>query len=147
MRWRNRHPYSQDERDGKTVARRSVIVDAKQSAAYETTLGEVHRRLPHVRCKSSPALYLKGIRMEQKSASVPYPCCWGCGCDFGSSKYKEDCYFYGEIHDMGATIRYCTQEEIKWGHCPCDKCNHYISKSAADRIIRGKITHEKHAHK
>lgn len=64
--------------------------------------------------------------------SFPY-----CGCE--PSPYKEDCYFYGEMHDMGATIRYCSREEIKWGYCPCDKCDKYLSKTGATEIIRKHI--------
>lgn len=58
---------------------------------------------------------------------------YGCGCDF---EYKENCYFYGETHDMGATIRYCTRKEIKWGDCPCENCHNFLSKSEADKIVR-----------
>lgn len=61
---------------------------------------------------------------------------YGCGLDFNQPKYKEDCYFYGETHDMGATIRYCTQGEIQWGHCQCEKCDKYISNAEASKIIR-----------
>jgi len=37
---------------------------------------------------------------------------------------------------MGATIRYCTQSEIEWGYCPCEKCDKYISNAEASKIIR-----------
>lgn len=63
---------------------------------------------------------------------IKYPC----GLVFNSSKYKEDCYFYEETKDMGATIRYCTQSEIEWGYCPCEKCDKYISNEEASKIIR-----------
>ena len=62
---------------------------------------------------------------------------YGCGLDFSTPKYKEDCYFYEEAHDMGATIRYCTQpEEIKWGYCPCEGCDKYLSNKEVSKIIR-----------
>ena len=71
---------------------------------------------------------------------IKYPCGRyqndGCGLDFNPPKYKEDCYFYGETKDMGAIIRYCTQSEIEWGYCPCEKCDKYISNAEASKIIR-----------
>lgn len=71
---------------------------------------------------------------------IKYPCgqyrTYGCGLDLNSPKYKVDCYFYGETQDMGATIVYCTQSEIAWGYCPCDKCGKYISNAEASKIIR-----------
>jgi hypothetical protein len=71
---------------------------------------------------------------------IKYPCGqympYGCGLDFNRPKYKEDCYFYEETKDMGAIIRYCTQSEIKWGYCPCEKCDKYISNAEANKIIR-----------
>ena len=71
---------------------------------------------------------------------IKYPCgryrTYGCGPDLNQSKYKEDCYFYEETKDMSATIRYCTQSEIQWGYCPCEKCDKYISNAEASKIIR-----------
>lgn len=65
------------------------------------------------------------------------PWIYGCGLDdFSRPKYKEDCYFYKETKDMGATIRYCTQGEIEWGYCPCEKCDKYLSNAEASKIIR-----------
>lgn len=74
------------------------------------------------------------------NTEIKYPCgqyqTCGCGLDFNQPKYKEDCYFYGETKDMGAIIRYCTQSEIEWGYCPCEKCDKYISNTEASKIIR-----------
>ena len=76
----------------------------------------------------------------EEDTEIKYPCSryqtYGCGLDFSPPKYKEDCYFYGETKDMGAIIRYCTQSEIKWDYCPCDKCDKYISDTEANKIIR-----------
>ena len=49
---------------------------------------------------------------------------------------KEDCYFYGEDHDMGATIRFCTYGKIEYGECPCNGCTHYLGKNDSDKIVR-----------
>ena len=80
---------------------------------------------------------------EQESAPVPVPSYpvgyYGCGLSSESPEYKEDCYFYGETHDMGATVRFCTRGEIEWGHCPCEKCDRFLSKEEADKIIRSSI--------
>ena len=56
-----------------------------------------------------------------------------------TSKYKEDCYFYGETHDMGAIIRFCTREKIEWGHCPCEKCDRFLSKEEVNRVVRSML--------
>jgi len=71
----------------------------------------------------------------EPTPSYPPTCC-GCGCGLESSKYKEDCYFYGETQDMGAIIRFCTREEIKWGYCPCEKCDRFLSKEEVDKVAR-----------
>ena len=76
--------------------------------------------------------------MEISNKYVPYQC-ERCGLEFELSKYRDDCYFYGEEKDMGAIIRYCTREEIEWGHCPCEKCDKFLSTRDADRIIRKHI--------
>ena len=78
--------------------------------------------------------------IAQKLAPVPIPSypvgyC-GCGLSFEPPKYKEDCYFYGETHDMGAIIRFCTREKIEWGYCPCEKCDRFLSKEEVDRVAR-----------
>ena len=82
----------------------------------------------------------KIITQKLTSESTPsYPATshsYGCGLNFESSKYKEDCYFYGETRDMGATIRFCTRGEIEWGHCPCEKCDRFLSKEEVDRVAR-----------
>lgn len=79
-------------------------------------------------------------KKHEDSTEIKYPCgqyrTYGCGLDFNPPKYKEDCYFYRETKDMGASIRYCTWSEIKWGYCPCEKCDKYISDVEANKIIR-----------
>lgn len=80
--------------------------------------------------------------IEQKLTSEPTPSypvtshSYGCGLNFEPTKYKEDCYFYGETRDMGAIIRFCTREKIEWGHCPCEKCDRFLSKEEVDRVAR-----------
>jgi len=60
---------------------------------------------------------------------------YSCGCN-KQLDYNEDCYFYNEDYDMGATIRFCTYSKIEFGLCPCKGCTHYLSKNDADKIIR-----------
>ena len=78
--------------------------------------------------------------ITQKLTSEPtpsYPATrygYDCGCE--PPTYKEDCYFYDETQDMGAIIRVCTRGEIEWGYCPCEKCDHFLSKEEVDRIVR-----------
>jgi hypothetical protein len=64
---------------------------------------------------------------------------YSCGCD-KQPDYKQDCYFYSEDHDMGATIRCCTYSKIVYGECPCKGCNYYLSKSDADKIVRKELS-------
>lgn len=78
---------------------------------------------------------IDSLNTEIKYTCEPYRI-YGCGLDFNTPKYKEDCYFYGETKDMNATIRYCSQSEIEWGYCPCEKCDKYISNIEASQIIR-----------
>lgn len=69
-----------------------------------------------------------------------YPAFCGCGIQM-PKKYKEDCYFYCEEHQMGATIPYCSYHNGGLGYCPCDNCDKFISradvyKSAKDMVNR-----------
>ncbi len=80
--------------------------------------------------------------LKYKSPSYPTTY-YMCGLDYASSKYKEDCYFYNETNDMGAKIRFCTRKEIEWGYCPCEKCDHFLSKEEADIIIRSALNKTK----
>lgn len=96
---------------------------------------------------SEDAVYNSHTNKKPKdSTEIKYMCepylTYGCGLDFNQPRYKEDCYFYRETKDMGATIRYCTQSKIKWGYCPCEKCDKYISNIDADKIIRKHIEEE-----
>ena len=52
-----------------------------------------------------------------------------------SEKYKDDCYYYEEVQDMGARIPCCTKHKYELGVCPCDICKEYISKADARKII------------
>jgi len=81
---------------------------------------------------------INSLNTEIKYPCEPYPT-YGCGLDFNQPKYKEDCYFYGEEKDMGAIIRYCSHSEIKWGCCPCEGCDKYISNIEARKYIEDVI--------
>ena len=81
------------------------------------------------------------------NTEIKYPCgqyqTYGCGLDVNQPKYKEDCYFYREAKNMGATIRYCcAQSKFEWGYCPCEKCYKYISNAEVSKIIREYIEKE-----
>lgn len=49
-----------------------------------------------------------------------------CGAN-SKSKYKEDCYYYSEIADMGAHIPHCGKE-MKLDNFNCLNCNSFHSK-------------------
>ena len=42
--------------------------------------------------------------------------------------YKTDCFYYTEVHDMGACISQCTRYR-QLGKCPCDNCTDYTIKA------------------
>lgn len=60
--------------------------------------------------------------------------------------YKEhhDCYWYGELIDMSATISFCSYDTNHLYDCPCQVkkeepdyiCEHYINKKKADELLR-----------
>ena len=52
----------------------------------------------------------------------------------------EECYFYWEDHDMGATIPNCTYANHDYGVCPCEGCTHILTKSKAREILTQYIT-------
>lgn len=62
----------------------------------------------------------------------------GCSC-FSELTKKENCYFYQEVRDMGATIPTCNYY-AKLGHCPCEDCKKYISKSTVFEMVKNKVT-------
>lgn len=62
----------------------------------------------------------------------------GCGCPC-KTNYKENCYFYEAVRDMGATIPTCNYY-AKLGHCPCENCKKYISKSTVFEMVKNKVT-------
>ncbi|MDE6763714.1 MAG: hypothetical protein K2J73_08560 [Oscillospiraceae bacterium] len=61
----------------------------------------------------------------------------GCGCS-RKTNYKENCYFYEAVRDMGATIPTCNYY-AKLGYCPCEDCNKYISKSTVFEMVKNKV--------
>ncbi len=48
--------------------------------------------------------------------------------------YKEDCYNYQEIQDMGAHIPTCKLEHIL-GKCPCKGCDKFVSKEEIRSVV------------
>lgn len=61
--------------------------------------------------------------------------------------YKTDCFYYTEVHDMGACISQCKRYR-QLGKCPCDGCTEYFSKSDAHKVVinylkRRKLNNEK----
>ena len=49
-------------------------------------------------------------------------------------RHKEDCYWFSEWHDMGATISQCAKAPI--GVCPCnDGCKFYISRDNVQKMV------------
>lgn len=62
-----------------------------------------------------------------------YPKDCTCGCEVGSP-YKEDCYFYYNVKDMGANISCCNLHK-GLGNCPCENCDKFLSKSDAFKVI------------
>lgn len=57
------------------------------------------------------------------------------GCNRNEVIHKTECYYYYEEQDMGAHIPCCRYHK-KYGYCPCDNCEHYISKQSVDRVVR-----------
>lgn len=69
-----------------------------------------------------------------------YPKDWTCGCGV-RSPYKEDCYFYYNVEDMGANISCCNLHK-GLGNCPCENCAKFLSKSNAFKIILNYVNKE-----
>lgn len=70
---------------------------------------------------------------DEAALRMSHNCISGCGCQ--PSPYKEECYFYSEEHDMGASIPCCSFRG-GLGNCPCENCKSYLSEQAAYRIVR-----------
>ena len=56
-----------------------------------------------------------------------------CGVKY-SEETKEDCFYYREEKQMGATIPCCSKHS-GLGNCPCENCDKYLSKADAYRIV------------
>lgn len=57
-----------------------------------------------------------------------------CGIEPIFDTYKEDCYYYTEVQDMGAHIKTCSMQD-RIGICPCNGCSNYLPRSKARKII------------
>lgn len=57
--------------------------------------------------------------------------------DFSEHDYKEDCYWYDAVQDMGANIPICLKQGI-WilGSCPCNECKDYITHAKIQKMLR-----------
>lgn len=51
------------------------------------------------------------------------------------TNYKETCYFFKIIRDMGGTIPTCMYFD-KLGYCPCDVCDKYIDSKNVFDIVK-----------
>lgn len=50
---------------------------------------------------------------------------------------REDCYFYYESKEMGATVPNCSYANYEYGFCPCSKeCKYHISRTEVHKIIK-----------
>ena len=65
---------------------------------------------------------LKSINSQFKRISCP-------------TNYKESCYFFKRIRDMGGTIPTCMYFD-KLGYCPCDVCDKYIDSKNVFDIVK-----------
>lgn len=59
-----------------------------------------------------------------------------CGCSGPQKIVKEDCYFYHEEPQMGATIPTCSYHNKGLGDCPCEECKKYISRSDVYKMVK-----------
>lgn len=58
---------------------------------------------------------------------------YGCGINYHNGK-REDCYFYHEEKDMGATVPCCTYFG-GYGNCPCSNdCEKFVGKYDISKI-------------
>lgn len=56
--------------------------------------------------------------------------------------YKTDCFYYTEVHDMGACISQCKKYR-QLGKCPCDNCVDYISNKEVHLAIQDYVRNKK----
>lgn len=56
--------------------------------------------------------------------------------------YKTDCFYYTEVHDMGACISQCKRYR-QLGKCPCDNCTDYISNKEVRLVIQDYVRNKK----
>ena len=57
--------------------------------------------------------------------------------------YREECYNYQEIQDMGAHIPTCRLEHML-GECPCKGCTKFVSKDEIRKVVN-QYLNEKYA--
>lgn len=69
----------------------------------------------------------------KKSEYIPGSFVFGCGCN-DRNEFREDCYNYQEIRDMGAHIPTCRLES-KLGMCSCEGCRKFVSKEEIQNVI------------
>lgn len=65
-----------------------------------------------------------------------------CGCGVPRKATKEDCYFYHEEHQMGATIPTCSYHNNGLGDCPCEGCKKYIARSEVCKMVKESVDKE-----
>lgn len=53
--------------------------------------------------------------------------------DMAKTQSRQNCYWYTEWHDMGATVPQCSLEEM--GKCPCKNCDNYLDASEARGVV------------
>lgn len=68
-----------------------------------------------------------------------------CGAN-SKSKYKEDCYYYSEIADMGAHIPHC-DKEMKLDNFNCIGCKKFRSKNDVAPVVCATWLNEDECHK
>lgn len=68
-----------------------------------------------------------------------------CGAN-SKPKYKEDCYYYSEIADMGAHIPHCGKE-MKLDNFNCSNCENYCNKVDFIPAVRATWLNEIDYHK
>lgn len=64
----------------------------------------------------------------------PY-CFCGCMEEIHEPKYKESCYFYYAVRDLGGRIPTCNYYN-ELGYCPCDTCGKFIGKGEIYGIVK-----------
>ena len=88
----------------------SDLISAEQD--YRGLVEEI-KKLPSIQLSSNAENHVQRIESVEK---------------------KRGCYFYSEVHDMGASIACCGLNE-GLGNCPCEECDKFLSKSDAFDIV------------